>query len=55
MMRTMLITPTSTPAEHDEETFRSLLDLEHDRCLQSWQAFHVLLCRLTTQGTVPDE
>lgn len=48
MMRTMLITPTSTPAEHDEETFRSLLDIEHNRCLQSGQVFHILLCRLTT-------
>jgi len=49
MMRTTLITAKSVQTEHDEHTFRSLLDLEHRRCRQSAQAFHVLLCRLSTQ------
>lgn len=48
MMRPMLITAVDAPAEHDEETFQSLLDREHQRCLQSGQAFHLLLCRLST-------
>ncbi|NJL16372.1 MAG: hypothetical protein HC938_03425 [Nitrospira sp.] len=48
MLRTMLTRPTDAQAEHDEETFRSLLDFEYERCLQCGQAFHVLLCRLTT-------
>lgn len=48
MMRVMRRTPTGTPVEHDEETFHSLLDLEHRRCVQSGQAFHLLLCRLSS-------
>lgn len=35
--------------EYDEQTFRALLDLEHRRRLQSGHAFHVLLCRPSTQ------
>lgn len=50
MTRTTLIVPTGSHAEHDEQTFRSLLDLEHRKCRQSGQAFHVLLCRLSTQS-----
>jgi hypothetical protein len=34
--------------EHDEETFHSLLDLEHRRCRQSGKAFHLMLCRLSS-------
>lgn len=34
--------------EHDEETFHSLLNLEHRRCRQSGQAFHLMLCRLSS-------
>ena len=48
MMRAIQIKPTRAPAEHDEETFHSLLDLEHRRCVQSGQAFHLLLCRLSS-------
>jgi hypothetical protein len=48
MMRAIQITPTRAPAEHDEGTFHSLLDLEHRRCMQSGQAFHLLLCRLSS-------
>ncbi len=38
--------------QQDAQTFRSLLGFEHQRCLQSGQPFHVLICRLsTTDGT----
>lgn len=47
--RTTVTAQTGSHAEHDERTFRSLLELEHRRCLQSGHAFHVLLCRLSTQ------
>lgn len=50
MTRITLIPPMGSPVEHDERTFRSLLDLEHRRCRQSGQTFHVLLCRLSTQS-----
>ena len=50
MIQTTLRTTMNHPTEHDEASFRSLLDLEHRRCRQSGQAFQVLLCRLSTQS-----
>ncbi len=52
MTRATLMTPLDLHIEYDEQAFRSLLDFEHEGCLQSGDAFHVLLCRLsTTDGT----
>ena len=48
MMQPTVIAATHSHVEHDEETFHSLMDLEHRRCLQGGNAFHVLLCRLST-------
>lgn len=50
-MQPLTIPATPSYIEHDEETFHSLLDLEHQHCMQSGQAFRLLLCRLST----PDE
>ena len=50
MMQTTLNTTMNLPTEHDEASFRSLLDLEHRRCRQSGHAFQVLLCRLSTHS-----
>lgn len=47
-MKTPVIAPKHSHVEHDEETFHSLMNLEHRRCLQGGNAFHVLLCRLST-------
>lgn len=53
LMRSTLNRPRGRPTEHDEQTFRSLLDSEHRRCLQTRHTFHVLLCRLSTKdGTL---
>lgn len=49
MMQTRLISEHDHQTEHNERTFRSLLDFEYQQCLQSGQAFHVLLCRLSTK------
>jgi hypothetical protein len=48
MIQTTLIAENDYQTEQDEPTFRSLLDFEHERCLQSGHAFHVLVCRLST-------
>ncbi len=48
MMRTPLSAPRRPLPEHNEHTFRSLLEQEHQRCRRSGQGFHVLLCRLST-------
>lgn len=48
MMQTQVIAAKPSHVEHDEETFHSLLDLQHRRCLQRGTAFHLLLCRLST-------
>jgi hypothetical protein len=53
MMQTTLETITDHHPEYDEQTFRSLLDLEHHKCRQSGQVFHVVLCRLSTQNGMP--
>lgn len=51
MIQTTLISENQ-PVQQDALTFCSLLDFEHQRCLQSGQPFHVLICRLsTTDGT----
>lgn len=48
MTRTSLVLAEPFPVERDEETFHSLLDLEHRRCMRGGKAFHVLFCRLST-------
>ncbi|MGE0643446.1 MAG: hypothetical protein AB7P24_07245 [Nitrospira sp.] len=48
MTRTSLVLADPSPVEHDEDTFHSLLDLEHRRCMQGGKAFHVFFCRLST-------
>lgn len=48
MMQTQVIAATHSHIEHDEETFHTLLDLEHRRCMQGGNTFHVLFCRLST-------
>jgi len=49
IMHRTLSAPQCSRPEHNEHTFRSLLELEHQRCRRSGQGFHVLLCRLSTQ------
>lgn len=49
IMHRTLSAPQCPRPEHNEHTFRSLLELEHQRCRRSGQGFHVLLCRLSTQ------
>jgi hypothetical protein len=52
MIQATVISVTDHPTEQDALTFCSLLDFEHQRCLQSGRPFHVLVCRLsTTDGT----
>ena len=47
-MQTDVIATTHSHVEHDENTFHSLLDHEHRRCMQGGKAFHVFFCRLST-------
>ncbi|MGC4097932.1 MAG: hypothetical protein QM706_12515 [Nitrospira sp.] len=49
MIRRTRNTRRGLHTEYDEQTFRSLLDSEHRRCLQAGHTFHVLLCRLSTK------
>lgn len=48
MMQTPVIAAKHFYVEHDEETFHSLMNLEHRRCMQDGNVFHVLLCRLSS-------